>query len=196
MTVPAQVLSADDLLSSAPCCFERLAAAARENTYFVQRADADALRTAAYAMTGVPRRRCDAPLVGCYFRRAEGSPGGQWEGGPRVVVNADRLIARMGEILRRDAGPAAAARVVTVNSTHTFAQQVAAFAQCDLLASVHGSQNANVMWMRPGAAFMELNPHKFFYSSYQEVHRRAIRRNSAQFCAISLTRLLLHSSRR
>ena len=178
------MLSADDLLSSSPCCFERLAAAARENTYFVQRADADALRTAAYAMTGVPRRRCDAPLVGCYFRRAEGSPGGQWEGGPRVVVNADRLIARMGAILRRDAGPAAAARVVTVNSTHTFAQQVAAFAQCDVLASVHGSQNANVMWMRPGAAFMELNPHKFFYSSYQEVHRRAIRRNSAQFCAI------------
>ena len=47
--------------------------------------------------------------------------------------------------------------------------------------SVHGSHNANVMWMRPGSAFMELNPHKFFYSSYQEVHRRAI---LAQFCAI------------
>ena len=60
--------------------------------------------------------------------------------------------------------------MVTVNSSHTFAQQVAAFAQCDVLASVHGSQNANVMWMRPGAAFMELNPHKFFYSSYQEVN--------------------------
>ena len=39
----------------------------------------------------------------------------------------------------------------------------------DVLASVHGSQNANVMWMRPGAAFMELNPYKFFYSSYEEL---------------------------
>ena len=44
-----------------------------------------------------------------------------------------------------------------------------AFAQCDLLASVHGSQNANVMWMRRGAAFMEINPHKFYYSSYNHL---------------------------
>lgn len=32
---------------------------------------------------------------------------------------------------------------------------------------VHGSQNANIMFMRAGTSFMELNPHKFFYSSYE-----------------------------
>ena len=35
--------------------------------------------------------------------------------------------------------------------------------------SVHGSHNANVMWMRPGAAFMEVNPRKFYYASYHDL---------------------------
>ena len=51
----------------------------------------------------------------------------------------------------------------------SFAEQVSLFASCDLLVSVHGSHNANVMWMRPGSAFMEINPHKFFYSSYEQL---------------------------
>lgn len=45
--------------------------------------------------------------------------------------------------------------------------QVREFASCDALCSVHGSQNANVMFMRPGSSFMEINPYKFFYSSYE-----------------------------
>ena len=35
--------------------------------------------------------------------------------------------------------------------------------------SVHGSHNANAMWMRPGAAFMEVNPRKFYYASYNQL---------------------------
>ena len=30
-------------------------------------------------------------------------------------------------------------------------------------------QNANLMFMRPGAAFMEINPYKFLYRSYEEL---------------------------
>ena len=89
-------------------------------------------------------------------------------------------------------------RVVNINSTHTFEQQVgggtasgnchlashsraphsshffmpprlqvATFAECDLMVSVHGSQNANLMFMRRGAAFMEINPFKFLYREPQ-----------------------------
>ena len=42
-------------------------------------------------------------------------------------------------------------------------------ASCDVLVSVHGSHNANVMWMYPGSAFIELNPYKFYYYSYESL---------------------------
>ena len=34
---------------------------------------------------------------------------------------------------------------------------------------MHGSHNANLMWMRRGSALMELNPYLFYYSSYKEL---------------------------
>ena len=83
-----------------------------------------------------------------------------------MIVNKQAVLKAMVRIARSRIS-SARVRVVTVNSSHTFAQQLSVFASCDLMVSVHGSQNANVMFMRAGAAFMELNPHKFFYSSYE-----------------------------
>lgn len=45
--------------------------------------------------------------------------------------------------------------------------QVRIFASCDVLVSVHGSHNANAMWMRRGGGFLEINPFRFYYASYQ-----------------------------
>lgn len=52
-----------------PCCFEHLAVASRENTYFTRREDADSLRAKAYALAGVPTAAptCAQP-VACYFQ--------------------------------------------------------------------------------------------------------------------------------
>ena len=222
----AHLVDAASLLQrrEAPCCFEHLAVASRENTYFTRREDADSLRAAAYALAGVPAAAptCARP-VACYFQRAEGAPNGKWEGGPRTVVNAAAVQAAM-----RAAMPRGEVRVVSANSSHSFVEQarhpwpsvalhrplpcrprcdalcnactlhvalvrraggsphphphphpnpnpnpnpnqVRLFASCDLLVSVHGSHNANVMWMRAGAAFMEVNPRKFYYASYNEL---------------------------
>lgn len=167
LVAPAAEMLSAEALGAAPCCFETTLVSAREDTYFAERADADALRSAAYAAARLPAARdpC-APVSACYFQRSEGSPGGRWEGGSRLIANRAGLLRRM-ELLVAEraiaagaAGPGGAVRVVQANSTHGFEQQVATFAACDLLASVHGSHNANGIFMRPGAAFMELNPHK------------------------------------
>ena len=42
--------------------------------------------------------------------------------------------------------PGARVAVVNINSSHTFAEQVGLFASCELMVSVHGSQNANLMF--------------------------------------------------
>ena len=153
-----------DELSRTQCCFEHLVTSARENTYFLRRRDADVLRSAAYALAGVPpMRSACAPLRGCYFQRSEGKQGGRWEGGARVVVNKLELLRLMREGFAAHGvvSAAYAVDVVNINSTHTFGQQVALYASCVLMVSVHGSQNANLMFMRPGSAFMEVTraPH-------------------------------------
>lgn len=156
---PSASLVSVEALTGAECCYETVVAAARENTYFVRRAEQDLLRDAAYALAGVPLQRdpC-APVSVCYFQRSEGKPGGRWEGGARVIVNRRELLRLMAKAIA-EVAPGGVVRLVNINSTHTFAQQVALFASCDLMASVHGSQNANLMFMRPGSAFMELNPY-------------------------------------
>ena len=107
----------------------------RENTYFTRSEDAGALRRKAYALAGVPAvaSTCQRP-VACYFQRAEGTPGGKWEGGPRTVANKEAVQQRMRALL-----PHGQVRVVSANSSHSFAEQVQLFASCDLLVSVHGS---------------------------------------------------------
>lgn len=160
----AHLVNAAALLRQ-PCCFEHLMVSSRENTYFTRFEDADALRRKAHALAGVPAASatCARP-VACYFQRAEGAPGGKWEGGPRTVVNREAVQQRMRALL-----PRGEVRIVSANSSHSFAEQVRLFASCDLLVSVHGSHNANIMWMRPGSAFMEVNPHKFYYASYNQL---------------------------
>jgi hypothetical protein len=191
----ATVESSEDVIAS-ECCYETVITSARENTYFVRSQDADAVRRAAWPLAGLPAQRpgC-APINACYFQRSEGRPGGRWEGGARVIVNRQELlrvmVAKVAELV-----PGGAVRIVNINSTHSFAEQVDTFARCDLLVSVHGSQNANIMFMRPGAAFMELNPHKFFYASYEELATVAqllslpSRRNSIAASTRSATRFL------
>lgn len=153
-----------------PCCFEHAVVSSRENTYFVRPPDAEALRQRAYALAGLPAADapCRRPPVACYFQRAEGAPNGKWEGGPRTVVNRLEVQERMGSLLRQH-HPQGEVRIVSANSSHSFVQQVALFGSCDLLVSVHGSHNANVMFMRAGSAFMEVNPHKFYYASYNHL---------------------------
>lgn len=198
LVAPAAEAVPSGRLMAEQCCFATVVASARENTYFTRPADADALRAAAHARAGVPAARpACAPLCACYFRRSEGKPGGLWEGGARLVANRPEVLARMARLVAA-AAPGGIVRVVNANSSHTFEQQVAPshacpiwqltlpapappgnshaperqvaiFAACDLLVSVHGSHNANLMWMRPGSAMMEVNPHKFFYSSYQHL---------------------------
>ena len=147
--------SAEGLLAQAPVCFEHIAISGTEDTYFVSAADASRMRGRAYKLAGVAREpECGAPRSACYFRRSEGMA-------RRVSNEADVLAAiatRFGRV-----------RVVGADSSSSFAEQVSTFASCDLLVSVHGSQNANIMWMRPGAAFLEINPPKFYYDSYMRL---------------------------
>ena len=163
-----------EVLQSQPgegCCYDTVVTAARENTYFIQPDDADALRDAAYRLVGLPPTRdpC-APIQACYFQRSEGKPGGRWEGGARVIVNRGRLLRMMQAAVREIAPDSQGiVRLVNINSTHSFAQQISLFASCDIMASVHGSQNANLMFMRKGSAFMEINPYRFLYRSYEEL---------------------------
>ena len=157
----------DGLTAGDGCCFRRVIASAREDTYFVRPEDADVVRTAAHTAAHVPRERAAcAPIRACYFQRSEGSSAGRWEGGARLIVNRQEVLAAMARLVAAHT-PAGTLALVNVNSSSTFEQQVDTFARCDVLVSVHGSQNANAMFMRPGTAFMELNPHKFFYSSYE-----------------------------
>lgn len=169
LIAPAAATLSVEQLTAAPCCYETVVASARENTYFVRERDADVLRSAAYARAGLSAvRPACAPLRVCYFQRSEGKPSGRWEGGARLIANRAEVLQLM-ESIAASEGQGARVRVVNINSTHTFDQQVALFAGCDLMVSVHGSQNANLMFMRPGAAFMEINPYKFYYSSYAEL---------------------------
>lgn len=149
--------------------FEHVVVSARENTYFSRPEDADLLRAKAYALAGIaPQRRPCARVNACYFRRAEGlsSSTGAWEGGPRIVANG-RLVVRLMQLLVNVYAPGGRVTVVGTNSSMSFEQQVSVFASCDMVVSVHGSHNANVMFMRAGSAFMEVNPYKFFYASYE-----------------------------
>ena len=138
-----------ELMSSRDCCYDTVVVSARENTYFLRAQDANVLRTAAYRMAGVPvRRDAGAPVQACYFQRSEGKPGGRWEGGARVIVNRRALLSRMAEAISRHA-PGGVARLVNINSTHTFAQQVSALcrvpsstaSQCVQANSRHASFN-------------------------------------------------------
>ena len=156
--LPAPLLhthSAEDLLAQAPVCFEHIAVSGTEDTYFVSAADASRMRGRAYKLAGVAREpECGAPRSACYFRRSEGMA-------RRVSNEADVLAAiatRFGRV-----------RIVGLDSSSSFTEQVSTFASCDLLVSVHGSHNANIMWMRPGAAFLEINPPKFYYDSYMRL---------------------------
>ena len=124
-----------DELTGHECCYETVVAAARENTYFVRRGEQDVLREAAYALAGVPPARAPcAPVSVCYFQRSEGKPGGRWEGGARVIVNRRELL-RLMQLAIDKIVPGGLIRLVNINSTHTFAQQVALFASCDVMAS-------------------------------------------------------------
>ena len=166
LVAPRAELVSADAMARAPCCYAHLIASARENTYFVRPEDASELRARAHMAAGA-RRACGGRWpVGCYFERSSGAARGHWEGGPRVVVNAAEVRAKLGAALERVGGEL---RIVTTNSSHTFAEQVRTFESCDLLVSVHGSHNANQMWMRPGAAFMEVNPYLFYYDSYEKL---------------------------
>jgi len=168
LIAPSGVLTtpAENLLRS-PCCYEHVVVSGRANTYFVREEDANELRLRAYRMAGVAEQRdtCAPPSL-CYFRRSEGAAGGKWEGGPRVIVNVLDVLGIM-EAAAQGAG--ARMRVVNANSSHSFAEQVQLFASCNVLVSVHGSHNANVMWMRPRSAFIELNPFLFYYAAYREL---------------------------
>ena len=184
LIAPSALVEPYEAMASADCCYETVVTSALDNIYFLRPQDADMLRTGAYAVAGVPQSRpACAPIVACYFQRSEGKPSGRWEGGARLVVNKQALLQMMVEEMTR-ASPhrGGTVREVNINSTHNFAEQVALFATCDIMASVHGSQNANLMFMRPGAAMMEINPHKFYYSSYERL--------------ANVTRVLYLSSRR
>ncbi|KAL3903117.1 MAG: hypothetical protein SGPRY_011803 [Prymnesium sp.] len=158
-----------DHLTTHPRCFAHAITSSRENTYFTRPADAHELRAKAYLTSLLPLSRppC-APLRGCYIQRAQGGRAntGTWEGGPRTVANWEGVVRQMKRIVAAVA-PGGRVEIVRVNSSMSFAAQVREFASCDALCSVHGSQNANVMFMRPGSSFMEINPYKFFYSSYE-----------------------------
>ncbi|KAL1512334.1 hypothetical protein AB1Y20_005596 [Prymnesium parvum] len=162
----AALIPAEALLAERQC-FAHVATASREDTYFTRADDAAELRRRAYALAAVRRARRCGGVRACYFQRAAGgrANSGSWEGGPRTVANWREVVQAMGQLLR-GAGRVEMARV---NSSMTLAQQVEVFSSCDILCSVHGSQNANVMFMREGAAFMEINPYKFFYSSYERL---------------------------
>lgn len=160
------IVPAEELVSLPRECFARALASGRSDTYFTRPKDAEALRLRAYQLARVADQRACVPLRACYFRRAEGIVAGRWEGGPRMVANRKELLRLMANVVNTVA-PGGAVAQVGVNSSHSFAEQVALFASCDVLVSVHGSHNANLMFMRPGSAFIELNPHKFFYASYQ-----------------------------
>ncbi|KAF5825983.1 hypothetical protein DUNSADRAFT_5582 [Dunaliella salina] len=58
---------------------------------------------------------------------------------------------------------------VSVDQQTPVADQVFSFSQCDLLVSPHGSHNTNVMFMRAGSAFMELNPFMFYHNTYHQL---------------------------
>ena len=120
----AALVPVEDLTAGDGCCFGTVISAARENTYFTRPADADALRDAAYAATRLPLTRdtCQ-PLTACYLQRSEGVLGGRWEGGARVVVNRGHLLQTLQRSLQV-AAPGGRMRLVTVNSSHSFAQQV------------------------------------------------------------------------
>lgn len=49
--------------------------------------------------------------------------------------------------------------------------QVSGFYSCKLMVSPHGSHNANVLFMQPGSAFLEMNPYKFFHGTYSQLGR-------------------------
>jgi hypothetical protein len=166
----ARLIPSDNLLRKGPAsCFSHVVGAAKTNTYFTRPEDANALRARVYEHAQIRAERAPCvPLCACYFRRAEGVKNGKWEGGPRTIANRAAVMALMAQLLR-SAAPGGHVREVSANSSHSFAQQAALFASCDLLVSVHGSHNANVMWMRPGASFMELNPYQFYYSSYEHL---------------------------
>lgn len=133
----ATIVPVDELLAAADgCCFSTVITAARENTYFVRPEDADVLRNAAFDAAGVPRARpACAPLRACYFQRSEGTLGGRWEGGPRVIVNKQKVLEMMARLLARKA-PGGRVHLVNANSSHSFSQQLSVFASCDLLVSV------------------------------------------------------------
>eukprot|EP00310_Coccolithus_braarudii_P012391 CAMPEP_0183348954 /NCGR_PEP_ID=MMETSP0164_2-20130417/13295_1 /TAXON_ID=221442 /ORGANISM="Coccolithus pelagicus ssp braarudi, Strain PLY182g" /LENGTH=435 /DNA_ID=CAMNT_0025520619 /DNA_START=126 /DNA_END=1433 /DNA_ORIENTATION=- len=161
-------VAAEELMRSR-CCYEHVIVSSRSNTYFVRKEDAEELRTRAHRLAAVaeaPRACADGRLNICYFKRSEGKSGGKWEGGERLIVNLKEVLLEMETATRRVGGTL---RVVSANSSHTFEHQVGLFSSCDIMVSVHGSHNANLMWMHGGSAFMELNPHLFYYSSYKEL---------------------------
>ena len=84
-------------------------------------ADPSRMRGRAYKLAGVAGEpECGAPRGACYFRRSEGMA-------RRVSNEADVLAAiatRFGRV-----------RIVGLDSSSSFAEQVSTFASCDLLPS-------------------------------------------------------------
>lgn len=150
----------------------------RPHTYFVDEAEALAFKRRAWAHVGLgapPARPAgdawrDAWRV-CYLTRAPGR---------RLIRNAfnpSETKAAIAAALRQEARrrgrrePAVTMEDITPTPHTSFEDQVRMFARCDLLASPHGSQNANAIFMRPGSVFLEINPPKFFYFSYEALSR-------------------------
>lgn len=155
----AALYTAERLSRERPC-FAALVTSSRESTYFTTREAAHSFRLRAWRAASVKApTHAHRKKTFCHFARARG----RLEGGPRKVANEARVRAALARIAEDEGGALA---VVSTNSSQPFSTQVRTFEACDVLVSVHGSHNANIMWMRAGALFAELNPRLFYYDAY------------------------------
>lgn len=142
-----------------PLIFEKLLIPFRRHTYFRNLDEAQQFREKAWEIAGVDPSQKRSKAQVCFYKRDEN------EGKGRSVANEQKLIKSLNAAVAKHSDYAKFSEI-SCNSHMTWKQQVQIWANCDAVISAHGSHNINMMFMRPGSTFVEMNPKMFFYEAY------------------------------
>lgn len=142
-----------------PLIFEKLLIPHRRHTYFRDLDAAQQFREKAWEVAGVDSSKKRSKGNICFYQRDPN------EGKGRSVANEEKLIKSLKAAVAKHSDWAKFSEI-SCNSHMSWKQQVRVWANCDTVLSAHGSHNINMMFMRPGSTFVEMNPKMFFYEAY------------------------------
>ena len=142
-------------IDSSITCFEEMVTIQPSRHFYRDASDATLFRSTAFASLGLPLKRQRA----C---RLEELNVLLWLRHDRPLWGREALRTALTELGLR-------VRDVSVAEDTPYADQVALFADADIVVSVHGSHLQNMVFLRPGAVLVEVYPTLFYHGGQRSL---------------------------